>query len=397
MNAGYFQRFIEQEYHFSQWAGIQKDTARREPKITAETIFKVIVYQVVLGIRSLLKLDQFSRTKPALWLTGSVRRMVASDTTMLRVLGKWAMKGLRRATYGIHLEMRQRGHASMILSSGRKVHLFAVDGTNVGGLWFSALACVGRVYHGVDCEPSKGRGHELKTSRTLLGRACRELGRGFASHILYDGLAADRIDFALARKKWRSHLVVKTQEETLEIIASSKEVWEKLTKQELKRAGVEIITGVDAKRGIRYEVYAQGGIIWEGLQYPLKLAWVKETHLKGKYQGQTLTFWGMTTDETLSASELREVAHDRWAIETNGFKELNEQVGSKKAHIKNQKAKEALMLMWFLGMALLKAFQNKLAEVKEWKELTVRKTKALIAQFILSTFLCEVAVHEASP
>lgn len=397
MNAGYFQRFIEEDYHFSRWAGIQKDTAREKPKITAGMILKVIVYQAVLGIRSMLKLDQFNRTRSALWLTGSGRQMVASDSTILRALGKWVMRGLRQASYGIHHQMKQKGHAAMTLGSGRTVRLFVVDGTNMGGLWFSVLACVGQVYHGVDCQSSKGRGHELKTTRTLMSRACRELGSGFASHVLYDGLAADRIDFTLARKTWKSHLVVKTEDETLEIIASTKEVWEKLTKRELDRAGVEMITGVDVKRGVRYDVFSQGGIVWEGLKYPLKVTWVKEFHLKGKFQGQTLTFWVITTDETLEASELREMAHDRWSIENNGFKELNEQVGSKKAHIKNPKVKETLLLMWLIGMGLLKAFQHTLAEMKEWNELTARKTKAFIAQMILSTVLYEVAVHEAPP
>ena len=100
-----------------------------------------------------------------------------------------------------------------------------------------------------------------------------------------------------------------------------------------------------------------------------------------------LTFWVMTTDETLGACELCEMAHDRWAIETFGFKELNEQVGFQKAHTKNPKAKETLLLLWLLGVALLKEFQYKLAEMKEWKDLKVRKTKALIAQLILSTVI----------
>src|ERR1019366_2353632 len=139
-----------------------------------------------------------------------------------------------------------------------------------------------------------GRGHELKTSRKVLRRACARLGKGFATHIVYDGLAANRIDLAFVHRRIGAHLVVKTQEETLEIIQSSKAVWEKLPEETLKKAGVEIVEGLDAESQVHYKVYAQGGIIWEGLKEPLKLAWVKETHLKGKYQGQTLTFWVIT-------------------------------------------------------------------------------------------------------
>ena len=395
MNADHFERFTEKDYHISHWASIQKDAARKKPEITAGTIFKAAVYQPILGKRSLLKVDQFHWTPQALQLMKSRREMVVSDTTMEKALAAWDMKRLRKAAYGHHQALRGKGHSKVVLSTRRAVRPVIVDGSELGGLLFSVLSFGGSVYHSVDCERIPGRGHELATSRRLIQRAYDTLGEGFATHLLYDGLMADRKDFARAREDWQTHLVVKTQEETLEMIASSKEVWEKLTKRELDRAGVEIVSGTDSQSRVRYEVYAQSGIHWEGLDYPLKLAWVKETHLKGRYAGQTLTFWVITTDETLTATELREIAHGRWAIENNGFKELNEQVGSKQAYIKNPQVKEALLLMWFIGMSVLRAFQLKLAREKEWLKWGVKKTKALITQVIVSTILCEAGVRGA--
>ena len=323
--------------------------------------------------------------------------MVASDTTLLRVLGAWETEPTREALYGWHLRLRDEGQSSVVLSTGRKIKLAIVDGTQQGVLGTSALSMAGKVYHLLDAEPSPGRGHELKTSRRLLRRACRRLGKGFATHVVYDGLAANRIDLAFVHRRIGAHLVVKTQEETLEIIQSSKAVWESLPEETLRKAGVEIVSGLDEEKGVRYVVYAQGGIYWEGLKEPLKLAWVKETHLKGKYKGQTLTFWVITTDESLTAEELREIAHDRWAIETNGFKELNEQVGSKKRYIKNRKVKEALVLIWGLGMSLLKAFQLFLDTQPDWARWGVRKTKKLIAQEIIASLRCEAAFDELPP
>ncbi|MGD1017986.1 MAG: hypothetical protein ABSA12_01575 [Verrucomicrobiia bacterium] len=49
------------------------------------------------------------------------------------------------------------------------------------------------------------------------------------------------------------------------------------------------------------------------------------------YAGQTFEFWVLTTDESLRAAEMRELAHARWAIENNGFKHSNAVVGSKRA------------------------------------------------------------------
>lgn len=391
------QHFAEANYQMTYWASKQKDRARKKPRILASTIFGAIVYQAVLGKGSLLQEDQWLRTPEAKVLHKSQRRMVASDTTILKALGKWDLGPTREALYARHLMLRDQGQSSVVLSTGRKIKLAIVDGTQQGVLGSSALAMAGEVYHLVDAEPSPGRGHELKTSRRLLRRAYGCLGEGFATHVVYDGLAANRIDLAFVHRRLKAHLVVKTQEEGLEIIQSSKTAWEKLDEKTLRKAGVEIVSGLDKDRGVRWEVYAQGDIHWEGLKEPLKLAWVKEKHLKGKYKGQTLTFWVITTDESLTAEELREIAHDRWAIETNGFKELNEQVGSKKRYIKNLKVKEALVLIWGLGMSLLKAYQCFLDTQDEWIRWGVRKTKKLLAQEIIASLRCEVAFDKPPP
>ena len=391
------QHFAEANYHMTYWASKQKDHARRKPRITAGTIFEAIVYQAVLGKGSLLQEDQWLRTAEAKVLHHSQRKMVASDTTLLRVLGKWDLEPTREALYARHLMLRDRGQSSVKLSTGKKVKLTIVDGTQQGVLGTSAWAMAGEVYHLLDAEPSPGRGHELKTSRRLLRRACTRLGKGFATHVVYDGLAANRIDLAFVHRRIGAHLVVKTQEEGLEIIQSSKAVWEKLPEAILRKAGVEIVSGLDKEKKVRYDVYAQGEIHWEGLKEPLKLAWVKEKHLKGKYKGQTLTFWVITTDESLTADELREIAHDRWAIETNGFKELNEQVGSKDRYIKNLKVKEALVLIWGLGMSLLKAYQRFLETQEEWICWGVKKTKKLLAQNIIASLRCEQTFDSGPP
>jgi len=378
-----FQRFAETRYQIAYWASKQRDRARRKPEISAGTIFEALLYQPVLGKGSLLQQDQWLRTAQAKALLRSDRPMVASDTTVLKALGKWDLEPTRQALYAHHLHLRDQGQATVRLSTGRKIKLAIVDGSQMGKHTASVLAMAGEVYHLLDAEPSPGRGHELKTSRRLLRRAVKRLGKGFATHVVYDGLAANRIDLAFVHRRIGAHLVVKTQEETLEILQSSKAAWEKLPEKTLKKAGVEIVEGLDAEHGVRYRIYAQGGIVWEGLKEPLKLAWVKETHLKGKYKGQTLSFWVITTDESLTAEECREIAHDRWAIETNGFKELNEQVGSKRGYIKNPHVKEALLLIWGLGMSLLKAFWRWLDSQEEWVRWGVKKTKKLIAQVIL--------------
>ena len=307
------------------------------------------------------------------------------------------MQPTREAAYNNHIRLRHQGAAKTVLSTGKKVTLAIADGSSFGGFDFSVLAIAGGIPHVVDMQPSPGRGHELKTSRDLMKRSIGNLGKGFATHLLYDGLMTVKADFWRARHYWGLHLLVKTSEETLEIVQSSKEVWTTLPQRDLERAGVEIISGVDAKQGTRYEVYAQAGVPWVGSALKFNVAWVKETHLKGKYKGQTIEFWVITTDQTLRAAELREIAHNRWSIENRQFKETNEQVKSKRAYIKNATAKEACLRIWFLGMALLKEFKAHLESLPQWVNWTVKKTKKLIAQVIFFGLPCEAPPNLSPP
>ena len=393
MNAETFRRFADTRYQINHWASVQKDAARKKPVISAGTIFRDVVFGTVVGVRGVLQLDQRGRQKSFKALVGSSRDMVASDSTILRAASAWDMERTRMANYAACIRLRNEGLGHVELSTGRKVRLAVVDGHEAGKHGMSVLGFAGTVkFQAVDLEPSEGRGHELVTSRALLMRAAEKLGLGFATHVGYDGLMADRIDLAFMCKGLKSHLVVKTCEEnSLEIVQSSKQVWSKLSKAQLKRCGVEIIEGLDEARGLTYEVYAQGGIMWKGLELPLKLAWVRETHLKGKYKGQTFEFWVITTDESLAAAELREIAHLRWRIETNAFKELNEQMGSKRAYIKDAHAKQALMLLGFLGMMMLQSFALFLETLEEWRLLTVRKTKRVVG------YVVEFGIGEMSP
>lgn len=391
--ASAFRHFVQTEYKLSDWASQQRDRARRRPLVTPARIFQLAVHQPVVGLGSLLDVDQWVRTAPSRRLVGPPAdpRCPGSDSTLLRALGAWEMEPTRQASYALHRQLRDRGWAGRTLGTGRAVRLAVVDGSNFGGIWASVLGFVGRFYYSVDVQRYAGRGHELTASRQLLDRATAQLGEGFATHLLYDGLMADRADFARARRHWGLHLVVKTSEvETLSLLADTRALWSGKPSAQLRQAGVEVRSGADAARAVTYQIHAQGGFHWEGLPFALKLAWVQETHLKGKYAGQTFEFWVMTTDESLTGEELRELAHARWATENNGFKCTNAAVGSKKAYLKNGAAKEALLLLWGMGLALRQAFRLWLEAQQAWRDWGVKKT----AKFLSRCILCSVLDDE---
>lgn len=383
-----FRQFAETQYKFGWWLRQQRDTARQHPRVSAAQLALAVIAQVLFGLRSLLRVDQWLRTSVAgVWLRCTTTGPRGSDTTLLKALGMWERARLRQATYAVHLALCDQGLCRTTLSTGKTVRLAIVDGTAMGGHRFSVLSFAGAVHHAVDVEPSRGRGHELADSRRLLGHAVKRLGPGFATHLLHDGRMAVRQDFVRARSIWGLHLVVKTREETLDVVQSSRAAWQGLSAESLRAAGVEVVRGVDVERNVQYVGCAQRGIWWEGLAEPLNVAWVRETPLKGKRAGQTEEFWVLTTDATLRAAELREVAHARWGIENQGFKAINAQVGSKLGYIRNPRVKETLLLLWSWGLALLGAWQWWLSQQPEWQQWGVRKTKWLIGQVLTVTAL----------
>jgi hypothetical protein len=66
-------------------------------------------------------------------------------------------------------------------------------------------------------------------------------------------------------------------------------------------------------------VAAASGFHHTGFADPLKVARVRTHRLKGPRKGKTETFWIITKDLTLSAAQMRELAHLRWSIENHAF------------------------------------------------------------------------------
>ena len=378
-NAGAFRHFVQTQLPLSHWASRQRDGAREHPQVSAAAIFTTLVYQSLLGLRSLLALDQWVRLPHARALLQQRGKRRGSDSTWLRALSQWDLARARHATYALALALRDQGRLNRTLGSGRSVRLAVVDGSCLGGIWFCALGFAGAQWQTLDVQRYSKRGKELPAARRLLERVTKRLAQGFATHLLYDGLMAVRDDFARAQVQWGLHLVVKTTEETLEIVKSARTAWSALSESAWREAGVEIVRGTDAERLCTYDIWAQAEVHWPGLAWPLKLARVRETPLKGKRAGQTEEFWVISTDETLRAEQLREMAHARWAIENNGFKTLNAMVGSKRAHLKNAHAREALLLIWSLGLALADAFQLWLIGQRGWRGWEARKTRRWVA------------------
>jgi IS4 transposase len=102
---------------------------------------------------------------------------------------------------------------------------------------------------------------------------------------------------------------------------------------------------------VQYGVTTAGDSQWHGLT--LKVAHVIERFLKPKRGHPDISeFWVITTDEKLSAEDMRELAHLRWSIENRSFRRLNHLVRSKRHVTNNPHVREALLGLWFIGLNL---------------------------------------------
>ena len=211
MNIGSFRDYREKNWGAQTWGKALRDK-RKRPQIPTAQIFESLYEMPVLGQRSLLELDEFSRTEEALKWHGSRREMVASDTTVERVVEGLSSKSVSALGHEFVDKADDRELWDLKLPSGRKLRMGIFDGHHAGGAWVSVLAACGKITGVVDLEPYAGRGHELAASRCVLKRTFKKHGKGFFGIVAGDGLYANRKDFQLC---WDhgSHLLVKTDEE----------------------------------------------------------------------------------------------------------------------------------------------------------------------------------------
>jgi len=345
MNIGQFRKYCTKNFNMGTWGGKIQDK-RRRPEIPAGEIFESISYMPVLGQRSLLELDEFSRTPEARKWYGTDRDMVASDTTVERVAGGFMRQSIQDIGYEMIDSADQEALWDLKLPSGKKLRFGIVDGHWAGGLWASVLAVSGKTDGVVDLERYPGRGHELSATRRLLKRAFRKLGKGFFGIVAGDGLYATKEDFELCLDHG-SHLLVKTDEEGLAAIQDACYLFR-------CEDGLHL-EGSDAKRHMEYEVTWTEGIEWQGLS--LTVAHVEEHHLRpAKDEPEDIEFWVLTTATGFTGEDLRELAHLRWEIENNIFKRLNHLVGSKRPWSHKPKVMEMLLRIWMIGLTLLGAY-----------------------------------------
>jgi len=200
-----------------------------------------------------------------------------------------------------------------------------VDASDFGGLFASTFAITSDDVDAViDLHPCRF-GKELAATKSLLNGLRAELGLNFVDIIVGDALYMSKEHIRECKEDFECDVLVKTEEERLTIIEDAKGLFFRM--DSYPDDGIERVSGFDEARRDEFEIIAASGFEWGGLPFSLKVAYVRERHLKPrKGRSEIEEFWVITTDESLSGEDMRELAHRRWHIENNCFKELNELV-----------------------------------------------------------------------
>ncbi|OHB74296.1 MAG: hypothetical protein A2Z34_08735 [Planctomycetes bacterium RBG_16_59_8] len=358
-------------------------------------IIMLVICSLSMGKKSFHQTDTFARQASVRrWLV-SKRRMVASDSTLARVLPQVEVEEVREELAQSYQLLRQEGHGKVDVGGGRHLRIGVVDGSVLCGRYACGLEVVGEHAALIDVEPCEGRGKELVGSDRLIRRAYERHGKGFIDLLAYDGLGITGKLLTLVHDECGSQMLVKTKElDSLLILKDAEGIFRAYEQaREHEWRGVEHVKGLDLVREYRYETWATRGFHHEGYDGELKVARVRIAPLKGSRKEQQETFWTITTDVSLTAEQIREIAHLRWSIENHGWRAMNAQMKSKHQWVRaggSSEMFEVLLLLMALTLTLMLAFHARLDAGRLWKSLHLRK---ITIAFMVESWL--LSLHSA--
>ena len=348
INISAFQHFCSSQFSLRERTKRIKD-CRQKPQIPTWQIYEGTLWGYLFRKKSFLQIDQVLRVPEIRKFLGSNRCAIASDTEIARVLGLISDDELRALNYLVYGRAKAKGLAKLKdpLLAGLRVAI--MDGSCFK--IFSAVVCefLSDPPLFLDFEFITKKGKELPGARKLIKRITKRLGRKWVDLILYDGLyvAQGNINQCL---RDGIDVLIKTDEVGLNIIEDAEGIFNHWT--DFKES-VAYETGLDEERLVSYEIWSAPGFRLDGVGKTFKVARVKEKHLKS---GAETVFWVITTKESLDGKQMRELAHRRWSIENNGFKELNDQVHSKRVWTHDENVWQELFWIQMMAVNLMGLF-----------------------------------------
>jgi hypothetical protein len=273
--------------------------------------------------------------------------MVTSDSTINRALN-WMdtseiigfQKGLIPLFKREHLQRIQLDKEAGYRTIG------IIDGSCMSNHYLSAFVLSGKTEYPLLIEDCKKQGKELPVAEVLLNNAQTILGNNFPQLILFDALYFNENSFKRVRAK-NSHILIKCKEpEFREVLKNARFIFD--AKDEVTD-NVVTETGFDTQRMCSWKIEITSG---EFAGYPINIAHLIEDYPLEKEDKNHIECWIVTTDLSLSSSEIREAAHLRWHIENNVFKRLSHLAGTKTFYFRDPKPFFNLLRLLCLSLAI---------------------------------------------
>ena len=342
-----FRQFSRSHFGLEQYTQHLADS-RPRPQIKAKTIFEAVFYMGILGLGALLRLDQFVRTSKGKRLFG-ISKPLVSDSTLSRSLSGMELAKLHHILQSVYAKARQMDIRRCEIGKARW-RIGLIDGSTFGRFMASCFAEMGSVCLMGDLEAIPKPGKELPSSERLLRTLCARFGPRWVDLILLDGLYVAQGFLRICLKECAIDFLIKTQEERLTILQDAMGMFQHY---EDYSQDIQYVQGTDAQRMVDYQVYALDGFFLEGVDAPLKVAWIQEENLR---TGAHTEFWAITSCQQLTATDMRELAHWRWDVENKGFKTLNALVHTKHIYAHHPHAQQAITLILAIAGNLLQLF-----------------------------------------
>jgi hypothetical protein len=299
-------------------------------------------------LKSLLALDRVSRKKSYKRLFNCERKMVASDSTIARIL-KWVDKekiiDLQEGLLPLYINGNFQRIRVDKKSKCRTIGI--IDGSCMGNHYLSAFTLSGKTEYPLLVENCEKRGKELTISKVLLDKAEKLLKGRFPSHLLFDALYFTENTFHRVREKG-AHLLIKCKDPNFREVLKNAQFIFNAQNEVVDKVITD--SGFDSQRVCNWKIEITSG---EYAGYPIQIAHLIEDYPKErKKEKQHIECWIVTTDLSLTPKEIREIAHLRWHIENNVFKRLSHLAGTKTFYFKDPIPFFNLLRLFCLALAM---------------------------------------------
>jgi hypothetical protein len=316
---------------------------RKRPQIKLQAILMSLFAMPLFGMRTLLSNDREARTKHYKKLFGCERKMVASDSTLARVL-KWLYpQQVKQFLLSWLQTFEQRDLLRKRLSAkGRLRRLGILDGSYMGGHWLVTLCLAGKIDYPLMVERCHNQGQEQLVARKMMRAAKKLLGKLRPELWLLDALYFTVNTIAVARGQ-RAHVLFKFKDADYRTVTADACILFQ------HFGGDQELSGWDAERGCRWKLRQT---LDRFAEYPVQVVQLTETYPKRK-RNPTVISWIVTTDLDLPLEEVREAAHQRWQIENGIFKRISHLAGTKTFYFRDHRQFFNLLRLFFAAMAVL--------------------------------------------